>query len=74
MGSKSNLLRVLAANGVGTADGGVPNLVPTGPAGVRRKYGSCGSLRTAAVEVTRSIHALLLRQNLALQTVFTSDS
>ena len=28
MGSKSNLLRVLAANGVGTAVGGVPNLVP----------------------------------------------
>ena len=28
MGSKSNLLRVLAVNGVGTAVGGVPNLVP----------------------------------------------
>src|SRR3546814_3821549 len=28
MGRKSNLLRVLAANGVGTAVGGVPNLVP----------------------------------------------
>ena len=28
MGSKTNLLRVLAANGAGTAVGGVPNLVP----------------------------------------------
>jgi len=28
MGSKSNLLRVLAANGVGTAVGGVPTVVP----------------------------------------------
>src|SRR3546814_18217119 len=28
MGRKSNLLRVRAANGVGTAVGGVPNLVP----------------------------------------------